>query len=202
MKKDIQLVPIVEDNRIEFHGRKAIKVNIDLSLLPKYIADILINNYCKALLPMGILSKEESLVYFDITDAHHLSGVQSQLRIDQVFTGIIEGVYILENYLFINDGFHLDWDHIYFKDKEIKFIFEPEEDKALDLSSNQANKILRLIYDSLEIVEDEEWNYSANQLLSLIKPKDSLLEIQRKTSRLAREISSRDWPDLSSLRQF
>lgn len=238
MKKDILPAPIAEaneqveysggvehNNLIEFHGRKAMKVKIDSRLLPPYIEEILVNSLCDVLLPMGFLDKEKSLAYFDLTDVLSLkelwklwkeNGEDIGITMIEVFTNIIKTLYLIENLLFLNKGFRLEWDYIFFvkqgrknnidnsknKSYKIKLAFFPDENEAMVISTNLSKKILKLIYDSLIIVLDEEWNYCGNQLGKLIKVDDSLLDIGRKLNHLAREISSRDWPDLSSLQQF
>lgn len=237
MKEDILHVPSaegIEPRRIiEFHGRKALTAKIKMANLPAYIEDILINSLCDVLLPMGFVDKEQDLAYYDITDTLTLKEMEKYWKEDELWKKgndgpgigtpmtealirIIEVVYLVENYLFINNGFYLKWDNIFFAGGEnrpgkegqsghgskIKLAFEPDERENMALSTNLTPKILKLIEDSLNIIDDEEWNCYGAQLLKILEAKDSLLEVTRKLNHLGREISSRAWPDLSSLRQF
>ena len=253
MREDTPLVPIAAANEedlfnstdegnlqiimaetLEFHGRKVMELKVDSELLPHYIEEILVNQHCPVLLPMGFTSKKESKVYFDITDAYPLEKVWQtwktkagnqgltgdclEVTMIEVFIKIIEMISLIENFLFINSGFCLDWDYIFFmkkgardimgnkdlfgKGSGLKLAFVPQENESFAISAKLSHKILKLIEDSLEIVEDEEWNYCGKQLLRLIHSEDSIQDVTRKLNQMAREISSRDWPDLSSLRQF
>lgn len=202
-----------ENSTIEFHGRKILFMNIDINSMPLYLQEILINGYCESLLLMGIADREKGRIYYDCSRTLKLKDCYEAWKLEdydvaasmiEQILRIIEGLFVVENCLFINSGFRLQWEHVFFTGEKgkAKFALEPDTKESWSLSNNISEKVKGLIEQSLHIINDDEWTDYGKQLLGSIKSEDSLQDVARKLNLLGRDISSRDWPDLSNLRQF
>lgn len=176
--------------------------------IPSYCETVLTNGICEKLLPMRFIRTYEGLYLHyeyggfvqlkDVFRHWRQEGKNISIEMIEILISILKCINAIENHLFKTSGYSLITDTVFVNPETamVKMAYVPEETDSL------LSQSFILLMEELRILaEDDQWNHYAKEIAEkTLLSGDSLMIIERKLVKKAREIISREWPAKEMLR--